>query len=139
MPVKELYDQRCRDAARIVAGSPKTKREVGAAIRRYYTRMNPSGTWIRDVLLDWNPMMSKMGSRYTLTSLGRALVGLPGREGEPLTNEEKAFILGVMMLDTRQRRIICELLAKGATRDRDKWIVDQTKKVLAAVGVLSTS
>jgi len=70
----------------------------------------------------------------TVSDLGRALISLPGREGEPPTEAERAFMLGTMMLFEPQRKIIADLIHMGKS-DADDWTVTQTKSCLQKLGI----
>ncbi|MEM1931113.1 MAG: hypothetical protein QW780_03700 [Sulfolobales archaeon] len=116
-----LYDVRCRDVARILASGPRTRREIGAELRKIYPTLRARGAWVREVLLEWNPLVIRVGKdTWDLSDLGKALVKLPGEFGKPLTAEEKAFLLGLLLLDPRQRKIAAELLALGKSSVTDK-------------------
>lgn len=130
-----LYDVRCRDVARILAGGPKTRKEIGAELTRIYPTLRARGSWVREVLLELNPLVTKVGDdTWDLSDLGRALVKLPGELGKPLTSEETAFLMGLLLLDPKQRKVVAELLATGSSTG-DKWVVIQTSRVLEKLGV----
>lgn len=134
MPVLDI---RCRDVVRILAEGPKKRREVGARLHEKYPGLRPRGSWVRDVLLRWNPLVVSVGDdTWALSDLGSALAKLPGELGSPLTTEEKAFLIGLMMLDERQRKIVSELVVLGKSTGPDKWIVVQTRRVLTHIGLL---
>ncbi|MEM1910781.1 MAG: hypothetical protein QXU78_03115 [Sulfolobales archaeon] len=131
-----LYDVRCRDVARILASGPRTRKEIGTELRKIYPTLRARGAWVREVLLEWNPLVIKIGNdTWDLSDLGRTLVKLPGELGKPLTTEEKIFLLGLLLLDPRQRKITAELLALGKSSAADKWAVIQTTRVLEKLGV----
>ena len=130
-----LYDIRCKDVARIVAARPKTMIEIGKQIHQLYPDVDAAGTWVRDPLTLWNPYIKPIDDRYKLSELGRAFVSLPGREGEDPTELETVFLLGTLLLDERQRRIVSELIALKKSTDKDTWIVNQTQRVLKSLGV----
>lgn len=132
-----VLDVRCRDVARILAEGSKTRKEVGVKLREKYPGLRSRGSWVRDVLLRWNPLVVNVGGDvWGLSELGSALVRLPGEFGKPLTTEEKAFLLGLMLLDGRQGRVVSELLLSGESSSPNKWLVTQTRRVLASIGLL---
>ncbi|MEM2005839.1 MAG: hypothetical protein QW705_04930 [Zestosphaera sp.] len=134
MPV---LDVRCRDVARILAEGPKTRKEVGVKLRKEYPSLRPRGSWVRDVLLRWNPLAANVGDDvWGLSDLGNTFTKLPGELGKPLTTEEKAFLLGLMLLDEKQGRVVSELLTLGRSSNPDRWLVTQTRRVLISVGLL---
>ncbi|RLG88738.1 MAG: hypothetical protein DRO15_02195 [Thermoprotei archaeon] len=131
-----IYDVRCRDVARLVASGLVDAWKIREKIHNLYPGLRTGGSWTRNVLLKWNPFVDIEAGKVKLTSLGKALVSLPGSVGNPLTEEEKAFMLGVMMLDPRQRLVISELIATGSSKERNKWFVARTKACLKALGTL---
>lgn len=132
-----LLDVRCRDIARILAEGPRTRKEIGIKLREKYPRLRARGAWVRYVLLTWNPLVVKVGDDvWGLSDLGKALTKLPGELGAPLTTEEKVFMLGLMMLDEEQRRIVSELVMTGKSTHESKWLVNLTKRVLINMGLL---
>lgn len=132
-----VLDIRCRDVVRILAEGSKTRKEVGAKLREKHPRLRPRGSWVRDVLLRLNPLVVNVGDDvWGLSDLGNALAKLPGEFGKPLTTEEKAFLLGLMLLDEKQGRVVSELLLWGRSSNPDKWLVTQTRRALASIGLL---
>lgn len=90
------------------------------------------------MLLAWNPLVVRVGDDlWDLSDLGRALVKLPGELGAPLTTEEKAFMLGLMMLDEAQRKITSEFILTGKSTHSSKWLVSLTRRVLTSMNLLS--
>ncbi|MEM2007254.1 MAG: hypothetical protein QW154_06425 [Sulfolobales archaeon] len=131
-----LYDVRCRDVARILASGSRTRKEIGTELRKIYPTLRARGAWVREVLLEWNPLVTKVGDdTWDLSDLGKALVKLPGELGKPLTTEETVFLLGLLLLDPRQRRVTAELLATGRSSAADKWVIIQTTRVLEKLGI----
>ncbi len=131
-----LLDVRCRDVARILAEGPRTRREIGAKLHEIFPRIRPRGSWVRQVLLEWNPLVFRVGNdTWDLSDLGKALVKLPGELGKPLSREETAFLLGLLLLDPVQRRVTAELLATGKSLG-NRWMVACTKSVLRRLGAL---
>ncbi len=131
-----LLDIRCRDVARILVGGPRTRREVGEKLREIYPRLRARGSWVRQVLLEWNPLVTRTGDDvWDLSDLGRALARLPGELGKPPTREEAAFLLGLLLLDPVQRRVTAELLVTGRSPG-NRWLVACTTTVLRKLGVL---
>lgn len=89
------------------------------------------------MLLAWNPLVVRVGNdTWDLSDLGKALVKLPGELGTPLTIEEKTFLLGLMMLEEAQRKIISELILTGKSTHSNRWLVNQTRRILISVGLL---
>lgn len=132
-----LYDVRCRDVARILASGPRSRRDVGTELNKLYPNLRPRGSWVRHVLLRENPLVVDLGGdNWGLSPLGQALVKLPGELGKPLTEEEKAFLAGLLLLDERQRKVVAELIATGKSTEKDTWIVRQTARVLAQLNLL---
>jgi len=131
-----IYDIRCKDVARFLATGPKTLSEIGDRLHQLYPSLDPRGSYVREVLTDWNPFLVKVDGVFKLSDLGRALISLPGREGDELTEDERAFMLGVMMLDERQRKIICELILTGRSSASDAWVINQTRRCLKDLGLL---
>ncbi len=74
---------------------------------------------------------------WDLSDLGKALVKLPGELGAPLTIEEKTFMLGLMMLDETQRRIVSELILTGKSTHSNRWLVSLTRRTLIGMNILS--
>lgn len=133
-----LLDVRCRDVARILAEGPKTRKEIGIKLREKHPKLKARGAWVRDVLLAWNPLVVRVNDDlWGLSDLGRALVKLPGEPGAPLTTEEKAFMLGLMMLDEAQRRIISEFILTGKSTHSSKWLANLTRRVLTSMNLPS--
>jgi hypothetical protein len=130
-----LYDLRCKDVARIVAAGPKTINDIGRRIHELYPDIDVTGTWIQQPLTEWNPFVEREDNRYKLSELGRALISLPGREGEEPTDSEKSFLIGTMMFDEKQRRAVAELILLGRSTE-DEWIVTQTRSCLKKLGFL---
>ena len=131
-----LYDVRCKDVARILSTNVKTMDEIGDAIHSLHPSIDPRGTWVRDILIMWNSLVTRGNVGFKLSNLGRAIISLPGSEGNEVTPEEKVFLLGVMMLDNQQRRIASELMTIGNSSDRDEFVVNQTSKVLKQLSFL---
>lgn len=132
-----LLDIRCRDVARILVGGPKTRREIGIKLREKYPKLRARGAWVRDVLLAWNPLVVRVSDDvWDLSDLGKALVKLPGELGTPLTTEEKAFMLGLIMLDEAQRKVASELILTGKPTHGDKWLTGLTKRVLTSMNII---
>jgi hypothetical protein len=71
-----------------------------------------------------------------LSPLGQALVKLSGELGKPLTEEERVFLAGLLLLDERQRRVVAELVLTGRSTERDTWVVRQTARVLTRLNLL---
>ena len=71
-----------------------------------------------------------------MSPLGQALVKLPGELGKPLTEEERVFLAGLLLLDERQRRVVAELVLTGRSTERDTWVVRQTARVLTRLNLL---
>ena len=132
-----MYDVRCRDVARILASGPRSRRDVGTELNKLYPSLRPRGSWVRHVLLRENPLVVDLGGdNWGLSPLGQALVKLPGELGKPLTEEERAFLAGLLLLDEEQRRVAAELIALGRSTHRDTWFVRQTARVLARLNLL---
>ena len=131
-----LYDIRCKDVARLVSTGSKTLDEIANKIHSLYHSLKAEGTYIRDVLIKWNPLVSDNNGKFDLSSLGRAFILLPGREGSEVTFEERVFLAGVLTLDNRQRKIMAELITTGSASDTDGWIIGQTKGVLKRLNLL---
>jgi len=130
-----LYDVRCKDISRFVATGTRTLQEIGDYINTLYPSIDSRGGWVREPLTAWNPYIQKIDKdKYILSDLGRALISLPGREGEPPTEAERAFMLGTMMLFEPQRKIIADLIHMGKS-DADDWTVTQTKSCLQKLGI----
>ncbi|MEM0347606.1 MAG: hypothetical protein QXL83_03835 [Zestosphaera sp.] len=107
-------------------------------MREKYPKLRVRGAWIKIVLLTWNPLVVRVGNdTWDLSDLGKALVKLPGELGAPLTTEEKIFMLGMIMLDEKQRKIVSELILTGKSTHSDKWLVSQTRRVLIRMNLLS--
>ena len=88
-------------------------------------------------MLTWNPLVTRIEDDvWDLSNLGKALIKLPGELGAPLTTEEKAFMLGLMMLDEEQRKIVSELMITGKSTHESKWLVGLTKRVLINMGLI---
>lgn len=137
VPPMALYDIRCRDVARILVLGPRSRRDVGTELSKLYPNLRPRGSWVRHVLLRENPLVVNLGDdNWGLSPLGQALVKLPGELGKPLTEEEKVFLAGLLLLDRRQRRVVAELIATGRSAERDTWLVRQTSRVLAQLNLL---
>jgi len=122
-----LFDIRCKDVARLLSTESRTLQEIGDVIHTLYPRLDPRGNWVRDNLVAWNPFLIEKKGKYGLSELGRALISLPGREGDEPTEVERVFLLGVMMIDENQRRVINKLLLGLDMRGEDRWIVDVTR------------
>ena len=74
---------------------------------------------------------------YRLSELGRAMVRLArGRPRGELSDAERAFLLGVLMLDGRLRRIAAELIATGESSDPDEFMVGRVRLTLQQLGFL---
>ena len=131
-----IHDVRCKDVARILSTGPKTIDEIGDIIHKIYPGIDPKGKWVREVLTKWNPLVVERNGRFELSDLGRALISLPGREGEEPTLEEKIFLIGIMMMDKVQRKIIGELITTGASKHSDNWTVNRTKECLKKIGLI---
>lgn len=131
-----LYDVRCKDVARFLATGTRTLQQIGDNIHKLHPTIDPRGTWVREPLTSWNPYIQEVSKdNYELSNLGRALISLPGREGEPPTEAEKRFLVGTMMLFEPQRKIIAELIYTGKSGDTDDWIVVQSKRCLQKLGI----
>lgn len=131
-----LYDIRCRDVARILAGGPRTRREIGEELSKIYPTLRARGRWVRNVLLESNPLVTRVDrDTWGLSDLGKALVRLPGELGRPLTTEEAVFLSGLLLADSRQRMVVAELLTTGRSSAADKWMVAQTRRVLEKLGL----
>lgn len=123
--------------ARILVEGPKTRREIGVKLREKYPRLRARGAWVRDVLLTWNPLVVRVSDdMWDLSDLGKALVKLPGELGAPLTTEEKAFMLGLIMLDETQRKVASELILTGKSTQSGKWLIGLTKRVLTNMNII---
>lgn len=131
-----LYDVRCRDVVRILASGPMGRREIGEKLREVYPTLSPRGRWVKTVLLEWNPYVVREDNSYRLSDLGQALSAIPGEVGGELSDAEKVFILGTMMLDEAQRKIVAELIATGKSTSKDTWKVTQTERVLKKLGII---
>jgi hypothetical protein len=132
-----LYDVRCRDVARVLASGPRSRRDIGVELSKLYPGLRPRGSWVRSVLLRSNPLVVHLGEdNWGLSPLGQALVKLPGELGKPLTEEERVFLAGLLLLDERQRRVVAELLLTGRSTERDTWVVRQTARVLTELNLL---
>ncbi|OYT51146.1 MAG: hypothetical protein B6U73_02560 [Desulfurococcales archaeon ex4484_204] len=131
-----LYDVRCRDVVRILASGPMGRREIGEKLREVYPTLSPRGRWVKTVLLEWNPYVIREDNNYKLSDLGQALSAIPGEVGGELSDAEKVFILGTMMLDEAQRKIVAELIATGKSTSKDTWKVTQTERVLKKLGII---
>lgn len=130
-----LLDVRCRDVARILVEGPKTRKEIGSKLHEIYPTLRARGAWVREVLLEKNPLVtSATDDAWELSDLGKALVRLPGELGKPLTSEETAFLLGLLLLDPSQRKVVAELLSTGKSQE-NKWLVIQTARVLEKMGI----
>lgn len=116
--------------ARFLASGAKNLNEIGKRINKLYPDIEPDGNWIKEPLTKWNPFVERENDKFRLSNLGRALISLPGREGDPPTESERAFLLGVMLFDERQRRIMSELVLAGKSTDADSWVVDCTRACL---------
>lgn len=131
-----LYDVRCKDIARLLSVSPKTLDEIGDRVHSLHPTINPKGTWVRDILVKWNSLVVRENEKFKLSSLGRAFISLPGREGDEVTTEEKVFVLGIIMLDDKQRKVASELITTGSSSSPDDWVVLQTRQVLKELKLL---
>jgi len=132
-----LYDIRCRDVARILVAGPRSRRDIGTELSKLYPTLRPRGSWVRDVLLRENPLVVNLGNdNWGLSPLGQALVKLPGELGKPLTEEERVFLAGLVLLDKEQRKVAAELLATGSSTERNVWLVRHTARVLAQLNLL---
>ncbi len=142
-----IYDIRCKDTARILATGPKKLNEIGEEIHKLYPGINPKGTWLRQVLVEWNPLVKKVGDKYELSDLGKVFISLPGRIGEKPTGEEKAFLTWIIMLSPKQRQVICKLLLMKDSRDQqlirrikeslerdNRFVVQRTGRCLKELG-----
>lgn len=131
-----MYDIRCRDVARILAGGPRTRREIGEELSKIYPTLRARGKWVRNVLLEWNPLVTRVDrDTWSLSDLGKALVRLPGELGKPLTTEEVVFLSGLLLADPRQRTVVAELLTTGKSSAAGRWVVAQTRRVLEKLGL----
>jgi len=131
-----LYDIRCKDVARFLATGTRTRHQIGDYIHELYPTLNPRGDWVCQPLTSWNPYIQAVkDDNYKLSDLGRALISLPGRGGEPPTEAEKTFLLGTMMLFERQRKVVAELIHIGKSSDTDDWIIVQSKRCLQKLGI----
>jgi len=126
----DLYDVKCKDVARFLATGPKTLDDIGSRIHELYPEIDPKGKWVKEVLVEWNPLIVKKNDKFELSVLGRALISLPGREGKDPTVEETIFLIGVMMLDERQRKVVGELITTGSSKHPDNWVVNRTRACL---------
>lgn len=89
------------------------------------------------MLLAWNPLVVRVSDdMWDLSDLGKALVKLPGELGASLTTEEKAFMLGLIMLDETQRKVASELILTGKSTQGGKWLTVLTKRVLASMNII---
>jgi hypothetical protein len=132
-----LYDVRCRDVARVLASGPRSRGDIGVELNKLYPGLRPRGSWVRHVLLRWNPLVVNLGGdNWGLSPLGQALVKLSGELGKPLTEEERVFLAGLLLLDERQRRVVAELVLTGRSTERDTWVVRQTARVLTRLNLL---
>ncbi len=135
-----LLDVRCRDVARILTAGPRSRREIGTELSKLYPSLRPRGSWVRDVLLRWNPLVVNVGDdNWGLSTLGQALIKLPGELGKPLTEEEKIFLAGLVFLDDTQRKVAAELITTGSSTYRNTWLVRHTSKVLAQLNLLKVA
>lgn len=134
-----IYDIRCKDVARFLSTGPKTLDEIGNFLLKLYpkSKLDPKGTWIRDVLVEWNPLVVKTeNGKYMLSDLGRAFISLPGREGADPTPEEKAFILGLMVQDKEQGKVVSAIILGLDPKnyiEKNGWTIQQTETVLTWV------
>ena len=117
-------------------GKPLSRREIGEKLREVYPTLSPRGRWVKTVLLEWNPYVIREDNNYRLSDLGQALSAIPGEVGGELSDAEKVFILGTMMLDEAQRKIVAELIATGKSTSKDTWKVTQTERVLKKLGII---
>lgn len=132
-----VLDIRCRDVARILAEGPKKREEIEARLHEKYPKLKPGGSWVRNILLKGNPLVGKTHDNvWTLSDLGKAFIKLPGELGSSLTTEEKIFLIGLVMLDEKQRKVVSEIIALGKSTYSNKFIVDRTRRVLTDLGLL---
>lgn len=130
-----LYDVRCKDVARFVATGTRTLKQIGDHISKLHPSIDSKGSWVREPLTSWNPYIQSIDKdKYTLSDLGRALISLPGREGEEPTEAEKAFLVGSMILFEPHRKVVAELIHVGKS-NADEWVVTQTKSCLQKLGI----
>jgi hypothetical protein len=132
-----MYDIRCKDVARILAEGPKAYKEIATELHTIYSRLDPQGSWIKTVLLKWNPLVVNIGKNmWDLSDLGKAFVKLPGNFGGPLTDAEKYFITGLLMSDKEQREIASELILHGKSSYKNRWVVNATRVMLKRLGII---
>jgi len=131
-----MYDIRCKDVARILAEGSKAYKEIATELHTMYSGLDPQGSWIKTVLLKWNPLVVKDGDMWNLSDLGKAFVKLPGNFGGPPTDAEKYFITGLLMSDKEQREIASELILHGKSSYKNKWVVNVTRVMLECLGII---
>jgi hypothetical protein len=54
-----IYNIRYKDVARILSTGTKTLDEVKEEINKLYPKLKPDKNWIPQVLVDWNPLVTK--------------------------------------------------------------------------------